>query len=524
MLRGKTLRIQRLVNLGMTRAEKGDVRNYREGDTVVFQQDLKNYRVSKDDILTVAGIDRDTVVLDHPDGKPRRIRPAGGVRYRLEVYETRGIELRAGDRIRWTRNDNERKLINGERAEVTEISRERVRLDLADGRTMSLRPDDPQLRHIDHAWSSTVHGAQGSTSDRVIAVLDSNHRALTDRSTFYVEISRARYGAEILTDDRDQLIDVLIANTGELPTGEEAVEERAPPTGAELAALVSEKEPVWTPLEEWRALEEQARREGTVLFLTEGYGALVERARGLAGTPDLAAEAREFADGLLAYDRACREAGKAAEEFLGLIGELAERRRALDAASDAAGRAVAGLEEYREWRVMADRLVANGPAVLAHPAIRSAGAAGAIARRLDRLSSVLDLDDKVLAFPTLRGVVIARAEAAGTVPFMPRVTASFSGRRESSPGAPPAGMAPAAVEETIAHAETCEGLCAEIRSLHGDTTLLLEERLALEAETGLEPPSTLDAHAGWRERCDEAGAAGGRYRAIPRHGSPIWMR
>ena len=503
VLRGRTLRIERLVNLGMTRAEKGDVRNYREGDTVVFQQDLVNYRVRKDDILTVAGIERDTVVLDHPDGKRRRIRPAGGVRYRLEVYERREIELRAGDRIRWTRNDNERALINGEKAEVTEISRERVRLDLADGRAISLKTDDPQLRHIDHAWSSTVHGAQGSTSDRVIAVLDSNHRALTDRSTFYVEISRARYGAEILTDDRDQLIDVLIANTGERPTGEEAVEEREPPAGAELAALVSEKEPVWTPLEEWRALEAAARRAGTVLFLTEGYGALVERARGLAGTPDLAAEAREFADGLLAYDRACREHGKAADEFLGLIGELAERRRALDAASE--DRPVAGLEEYREWRVMADRLLANGPAVLAHPAIRSAGPAGRIARRLELLSSVLDLDDKVLAFPTLRGVVIARAEAARTVPFHAEGHGELLRQARALAQEPrlPAWLRPA-VEETIAHAETCEGLCAAIRTLNRDTVRLLEERLSLEAETGLDPPSTLDAHAVWLEDCAAA--------------------
>ena len=39
----------------MTRAEKGDRRNYREGDLVVFNQNLKNYRLEKDEILTVTG-------------------------------------------------------------------------------------------------------------------------------------------------------------------------------------------------------------------------------------------------------------------------------------------------------------------------------------------------------------------------------------------------------------------------------------------------------------------------------------
>ena len=61
VLRGKTLHIERLVSLGMTRAEKGDRRNYREGDRrnyregdlVVFNQNLKHYRLERDEILTV---------------------------------------------------------------------------------------------------------------------------------------------------------------------------------------------------------------------------------------------------------------------------------------------------------------------------------------------------------------------------------------------------------------------------------------------------------------------------------------
>ena len=113
ILRGKALMIERLVSLGMTRAEKGDARNYREGDAVVFHQDMVNYRVRKDEALTVTGIEGDRVALRHPDGGPRHIKPAGRVRYDLDVYETRPIEIRAGDRIRWTRNDHGRGLING---------------------------------------------------------------------------------------------------------------------------------------------------------------------------------------------------------------------------------------------------------------------------------------------------------------------------------------------------------------------------------------------------------------------------
>ena len=235
----------------------------------------------------------------------------------------------------------------------------------------------------------------------------------------------------------------------------------------------------------------------------EEYGALIERARSLSETADLAAEAREFADGLLAYDRACREEGKAAEEFLGSIDELAGRRRGLDAA--AADRAVAGLAEYGEWRGAADRLVANGPTVLAHPAVKDTDAAGTVARRLDRLSSLLALDNTALAFETLRGEVMARADTAGTAPYHAEGHDELLGQARALAELPrlPAWLR-SAVDDTIAHAETCEGLCAEIRALRRDTSKLVDERTALEEETGLDPPSTLDAHAGWRDRCAAA--------------------
>ena len=225
VLRGSVLHVERLVGLGMTRAEKADVRNYAEGDVVVFHQDLVNYRVKADDVCTVTGIEGDHVLLSHPDGTARRIAPEGNIRYRLEVYETRTIELQAGDRIRWTRNDKARALVNGEVAEVVAITGARVRLRTADGDMLSLKHEDPQLRHIDHAWSSTVHGAQGSTADGVIAVLDSGHGLLTDQATFYVEISRARDHVMVLTDNGEQLIETLEANTGERATALEAIGE-----------------------------------------------------------------------------------------------------------------------------------------------------------------------------------------------------------------------------------------------------------------------------------------------------------
>ncbi len=503
-LNGKALRIERLVSLGMTRAEKADVRNYQEGDTVLFHQDLVNYRLKKDEALTVTGIEDDRVRLLHPDGSPRRIRPRGSVRYRLDVYETRTIEIRAGDRIRWTRNDKARSLINGERAEVTEIHRGRVRIRLADGRPLSLRADDPQLRHIDHAWSSTVHGAQGRTADGVIAVLDSGHGALTDQSTFYVEISRAREQVVVLTDNREQLVEMLEANTGERATALEAVGERVGPDEEELARLLPEKAPVWSPREEWAALEERARLEGTVLFRLDGYGTLIERALKLALLPDLPAEAKEVTDGLLAYDRACREGDAAAVEFLGLLDAHAGKRRALEEVAEAEGRAIAGLDGYPDWRAMAGRLSANGTALLEDLGSRAGNAGRTIAEHLDRLPGLLALDEAMLNFETLHREVNSRGEAAGTSPLHAEGHDRLveQARALASVSDLPAHIR-AMVDQVIADA----GLGA----LRAETARLVDERRGLEERAAGAPPTELTDYAAWSARCE---AAGRQWRAM----------
>ena len=508
VLRGKPLRIERLVSLGMTRTEKGDRRNYREGDLVVFHQDLVNYRLKRDEILTVTGFDYDRVMLLHPDGKPRWIRPADPIRYRLDVYETRPIEIRAGDRIRWTRNDKKRSLINGGRAEVEGIAKGRVRFRLADGRGLSLRMDDPQLRHIDHAWSSTVHGAQGSTAEGVIAVLDSSYGALTDQSTFYVEISRARDRAVVLTDNAEELVKVLADNTGERPTAIEAVDAPLELQPEEIVRLLAEEESVWSPRAEWEALERRARREGTVLFLVDGYGELIGGTRELAGNPDLPALTREVVDGLLAYDRACREGDRAAVEFLGLLDAHDARRRVLDAAAATAERPVAGLEDYPEWREMSGRLSENGKVLLAALGVRAGEAGGTISRRLGLLADLLAVDDAVLDFETLRREVAARAAADGTIPFYAKGHDDLVKRaRELAELSPLPAWALAAAKKVLDQAEACEERKAAIVALHGSAAKLLDDRSKLEDRarraggSAFTPPTELEVYADWLARC-----------------------
>ena len=111
---------------------------------------------------------------------------------------------------------------------------DRVAFWLGDGRTLELGKSDPQMRHLDHAWASTVHAFQGRTVDNVIAVMEARHPKLSIQKSSDVEISRARYSAELVTDDAKELRETLEAATGERVSALEGI-------GAVEKALAEEK-------------------------------------------------------------------------------------------------------------------------------------------------------------------------------------------------------------------------------------------------------------------------------------------
>ncbi|MDE0332930.1 MAG: conjugative relaxase [Nitrospinae bacterium] len=219
VVHGPAFLTERLVSRGYTNPQKSLAANYSPGDVVAFHRPYKRIGVAKGDELRVTGVDHaDGVVrLEGDDGRVVRWEPGrlaartGGV----EVYKVEHMELRQGDKVRWTRNDADLGLMNSQAAEVLSVRDKRVTFRIEDGRVLDMTAADSQLRHVDRAWASTVHAFQGRTVDTVIAAMEANHPDLTNQKTLYVEISRARDRAELVTDDARALRERLETATGE---------------------------------------------------------------------------------------------------------------------------------------------------------------------------------------------------------------------------------------------------------------------------------------------------------------------
>ena len=105
----------------------------RPADMVVFHRTCKCLGIEKGEERRVVAVDHANraVVLESKDGetvpwKPNLVAGRGGA----EVYCAEDIELRAGDRIRWTRKGVHLGLVNSRTAEVVSVGQDRVTLRL----------------------------------------------------------------------------------------------------------------------------------------------------------------------------------------------------------------------------------------------------------------------------------------------------------------------------------------------------------------------------------------------------------
>lgn len=219
-LGAQAVKFDALVSKDLTKAEGKLATSFDIGDVVIFNKRLEAKGIERGSAFTVRGINDANGVVNLEAANGRKLDWTPGQWGQADAFIKAPQELRAGDRIEFSRNDHAAGRANGGQAEVISVDNSSQSAKIRDHRGSSATLDLNSTRdtHIRHAVVSTAYSAQGKTADRVIIHAESHRSNLIDQSTIYVGISRARTEAVLVTDDRDKLIRGLQERSGEKST------------------------------------------------------------------------------------------------------------------------------------------------------------------------------------------------------------------------------------------------------------------------------------------------------------------
>lgn len=220
----EAITVESLKNTGLTDSQLKYAHNYQVGHVVRFNTPSQLMEIQANDYFrvtdnaTMLGDERfiTLVSASNPEKEivvhPKELASRG--ERGIEVYESTERELSAGDRIRWTRNDKPRDIVNTQTAIIVSVNPDdkTAELVLENGEARTMAMGELKNNHLDYNFANTAHSTQGATVSSVITVVESWHKLLTNMKSFYVGISRAKDDVTLITDSQPKTIEMLQNN------------------------------------------------------------------------------------------------------------------------------------------------------------------------------------------------------------------------------------------------------------------------------------------------------------------------
>ena len=173
---------------------------YAAGEVVVPVRAYCRYGLKKQAQYTVLSRDivQNQVTVAAPDGSAITFDPSRCAD--KTTYAVQEIVIAPGEQMRWTRNDTERGVRNGQIVTIAAVDAEgTATLKDASGDEMTVELTGQQ--YLDYALVSTTYSSQGKTADQVLVAVDST----ISREGLYVAVSRAKQKLSLYTASKAKL-------------------------------------------------------------------------------------------------------------------------------------------------------------------------------------------------------------------------------------------------------------------------------------------------------------------------------
>lgn len=190
----------------------------------------------------IEALDKDThlVTLKDVEGNTRSLSPSQAATEGVTLYRPDTIAVSSGDRVRFSKSDNERGFVANSVWTVSDIKGDSVTL--TDGKqTRTVNPSAERAeQHIDLAYAVTVNGAQGASEPFSISLqgTDGGRKQMVSFESAYVALSRMKQHAQVYTDNREKWV-AAMEKSQTKSTAHDIVEPRNDRAAANAARLMA---------------------------------------------------------------------------------------------------------------------------------------------------------------------------------------------------------------------------------------------------------------------------------------------
>ena len=174
----------------------------------------------------------------NPAAAVARVSPKELITGDVQLFRRSEMEVRSGDLLKFTATDREQGQMANQRYTVESVSEEgNIRLKGENGR-VTINPEKVRAQqHLDYGWAVTGYGAQGASSDYVIALegTKDGRKALASRRAFYISASRVKEHVQIYTDGKADWVKAVKTPERDIKTAHDAL---APETQRKQAKAI----------------------------------------------------------------------------------------------------------------------------------------------------------------------------------------------------------------------------------------------------------------------------------------------
>ncbi|MDY0122840.1 MobF family relaxase, partial [Sulfurimonas sp.] len=185
----------------MSALEKRSAIYYQAGEKVYLSKNIGSISAGREAKILSVDIDKNTLSIEHTfkDKVFTETVDLSKQGNSLNLFKETKTDIGIGDQIIMKKNDTKLGLKNGQIGKITAIKEDEitVKFDKSE-KTFSVK----NYKYIAHAYAITDFASQGKTTDKVIAVANSQAASFND---FYTQITRAKNEAHIITDDLEEL-------------------------------------------------------------------------------------------------------------------------------------------------------------------------------------------------------------------------------------------------------------------------------------------------------------------------------